>query len=985
MSLSPGDKLGRYNILSAIGVGGMGEVYLAEDTSLERKVAIKILGKEFNDDAERLGRFVQEARSASALNHPNILTIYEITKEKDTNYIVSEYVEGDTVKRILKSGRPPLSKALDIAVQTASALATAHEAGIVHRDIKPANIMVRSDGLVKVLDFGIAKIVQTAFDQSAQGEAPTRAQIGTEPGVLIGTPRYMSPEQARGRHVDQRSDIFSFGLVLYELFSGTRAFEGEDTMDLVSAILRDEPAPISAAVPNFPAELEKMVTKTLRKDREQRYQNIRDLMIDLEDARDDLKYSIKTGGGGEETIDQKIHATEADPTFSTGKLSTLIVKERRFSILHALGFAALAVALVGGYFWYDSYNHAADLFSKDFKISEIATWSSAPGELSSTARFSPDGKLIAFSSTRSGTKDIWVMQSNSKEAIQITKDEFANTDPVWSPDGSEIAYFSDKKTSPGEGGPRTGIWRISALGGQPKPVGPIADGVSELRRWTKGGKIIFEARNELFTIDISNGQTEKLTVEKPPEGRVIWADASEDGQKSAFVIEKNGTWQILEGESGNANFEVLASRSSKISEAVWFPSSSSCFFSSPENGVDQIFAAAAGFVEAIQITNSVTGSSVVDVSSDSRSLLFSSSREDSNIWRADVGGKSESPVVQGISSELWPNVSPDGTLVVFQTIRNLDRGDKLQTGPIAVAKADKTVGSDDPLTVTDNGYAPEWSPNGDLIAFGKQASDGERLLVANPGGGGERLLASDMKGLGYSVSPYNRVQTSDFSWKSDGTGIAYVSVANNTENIWLAPIDGSGAKALTRFAAGGDSVGCPLFSPDGDRVAFYSQSKGTTKDGTTKRRLWTVDPADGKTEQVFESEEVIRLLGWSETGSQLIFAEASKFSSLPPEVILWRVNMDGTGKAEIARLKNAYFYNIFLSGDRKTLAYAAREKELDDIWLIPAGGGSAKKITNNNDTETYFSSLTWAPDGNAIYFGKQTRFSLLSMITNLKE
>lgn len=984
MPVTPGESFGRYQILSPIGAGGMGEVYLAEDPSLERKVAIKILGEEFNEDTERLGRFVQEARSASALNHPNILTIFEITKDDGTNYIVSEYVEGETVKRLLKHGRPQLSKALDIGIQTASALSAAHEAGIVHRDIKPANIMVRKDGLVKVVDFGIAKIVQSGFDPEVHGEAPTRALIGTEPGMMIGTPRYMSPEQARGKPVDQRSDIFSLGLVLYELFSGRRAFEGDETMDLVSSILRDEPPPISDSVPNFPADLEKIATKALRKDRSHRYQNIRDLMIDLEDVRDDLKFEKKQGTKGDATRKQKIHLTDADPTMGTGKLTTQMVKERRFSILHAFGFIALALLLAAGYWFYDSYSHVPEAFSKDFKIEELASWSSAPGELFSSAKFSPDGRLIAFSSTRSGTKDIWVTQTNSKEAIQITKDDFSNTDPVWSPDGSEIAYFSDKGMSADGSGTRTGVWKISALGGTPRAVGPITDGSSRLRRWTISGKIIYESKGVLYSMDSSNGISEKMADFAPGGANVLWADVSNDEKTVAYVTEDDGVWKILEKDIENGTAAEIVTRDSRITDVSWLPEQETYFFSAAENDVDQVFGIVKGSGQAVQITNSATGNSVAHASPDGKSLIFSSSREDSNLWRASVTGSGESPVVQGISSELWPAVSPDGKTLAFQSIRNLDRGDKLTSGSVAVTATDRTAGAPEPLTITEDGYLPVWSPDGERLAIRRMTEKSDTLLTINPAGGSEMELASGLWPVGFSVSPYNRVQSSDLSWAPDGSAIAYISEVNGAANLWVVPSGGGAPRAITSFKTGGDSLACPVYSPDGDSIAFYSQSRGGSGEGGKKRKLWTVDVGTGEAKIRFESDKVIRLIGWTEAGDGLIFAEASAFKSLPPETEVRDVSFTGGEPSLIANLKEAYYYNIFLSPDRKEIAYAARGGGLDDIWVVGSGGGPARKLTNNNDSETYFSSLAWAPDGSFIYFGKQTRYSLLSIITNLK-
>ncbi len=278
----------RYSIISFLGVGGMGEVYLAEDTKLGRKVAIKTLPAEFTNDKERLRRFNHEARAASALNHPNLLTIHEIGSEAGAHFIAAEYIDGETLRVMLKRGRLKIDEALDIGQQAAFALTAAHGAGIVHRDIKPENIMVRKDGIVKVLDFGLAKLLEDHARDMVDHEADTRALVLTDPGRVLGTPQYMSPEQARGMDLDARTDIWSLGVVLYEMIAGRAPFGGETRSHTVVSILETEPPPLTEFAPNVPPELQRIVRKALTKDRESRYQTARDLMIDLKSLRRDL-------------------------------------------------------------------------------------------------------------------------------------------------------------------------------------------------------------------------------------------------------------------------------------------------------------------------------------------------------------------------------------------------------------------------------------------------------------------------------------------------------------------------------------------------------------------------------------------------------------------------------------------------------------------------------------------------------------------------
>ena len=275
----------------------MGEVFLAQDTKLDRKVALKILPSAFAEDKDRMSRFIREAKSASALNHPNIITVYEIGASEGMHFIALEFIDGETLKSYAKNNRLNFKSALDIAIQVASALDEAHSAGIIHRDLKPDNVMVRPNGLAKILDFGIAKLSEPAASASSlnlSGEDATAIKPhSTSPGIIIGTANYMSPEQAKGQEIDARSDIFSFGIVFYEMLTGKPPFAGETALETISSILKDEPQPLSQLQPDIPNEIERIAGKALRKDREERYQTAKDLLIDLKEARHELEFQNK--------------------------------------------------------------------------------------------------------------------------------------------------------------------------------------------------------------------------------------------------------------------------------------------------------------------------------------------------------------------------------------------------------------------------------------------------------------------------------------------------------------------------------------------------------------------------------------------------------------------------------------------------------------------------------------------------------------------
>jgi serine/threonine-protein kinase len=324
-----GHSMSHYQVLSLLGAGGMGEVYLAQDMSLGRKVALKLLPPAFTRDQERLRRFEREARSVSAINHPNIMTIYEIGVVGENHFIAAEFIDGQTLRERLRGGRLELSEALDLVIQTAGALSAAHEIGIVHRDIKPENVMVRRDGYVKVLDFGLAKLTETQ-SPPVDSQTSTMARLSTEPGVILGTVSYMSPEQARGLKVDHRTDIFSLGVMFYEMIAGRRPFEGETRSDVIVALLTAEPPPLRSIDPRAPVELERITEKCLAKDREARYQSAKELITELK--------TLQTAGQNGEAAARRIEAAEAP------------LAARRWPLI-----AAIAALLIVGFIWFVSW------------------------------------------------------------------------------------------------------------------------------------------------------------------------------------------------------------------------------------------------------------------------------------------------------------------------------------------------------------------------------------------------------------------------------------------------------------------------------------------------------------------------------------------------------------------------------------------------------------------------------------------------------
>jgi len=366
MTLPPGTRLGRYEIRAHIGTGGMGEIYLAQDVELERILALKILPAEFASDPSRMRRFIQEARAASGLNHPNILTIYEINHEGTTPFIATEFIDGLTLRKRIKRGAVPVMEALDTAIQIASALDAAHRAGIVHRDVKPENVMLRKDGYVKVLDFGLARPTE-------QHEVGTEAAtlVNTEIGMIVGTASYMSPEQARGQRVDARSDIFSLGMVIYEMLAGRSPFIGATNSDIVASILKEDPPRLTDLSPDTPSAFERIVNRALTKDKDERYQTVAELLSDLKQLEQNLDFEIQKDsseransevGGGAVTAAMPARAFTADqpPAKSTSASTIAPVLVARRHLARNLILIALPVIALMAYLFYPRKSRAIE-------------------------------------------------------------------------------------------------------------------------------------------------------------------------------------------------------------------------------------------------------------------------------------------------------------------------------------------------------------------------------------------------------------------------------------------------------------------------------------------------------------------------------------------------------------------------------------------------------------------------------------------------
>src|SRR5215213_4736572 len=607
-----GKQIGHYTVLRVIGRGGMGEVFLCQDTRLGRKVALKLLRSDFTGFEDRLRRFKQEAQAASALNHPNILTIHEIGQQTSLHFIATEHVEGETLRQHLSSHRMTLGETLDVAIQVASALAAAHHAGIIHRDIKPENVMLRTDGYVKVLDFGLAKL---ATPKTLESVTPTLPMVETEPGIVMGTVTYMSPEQARGLAVDARTDIWSLGAMIYEMVSGHQPFEAGTASDVMALILQKEPLPLAHFLPEVPAEVDRIVRKTLRKDRDERYQTTKDLLIDLRNLNKELELetererSVRPATAPAAGSGQLGGVTARYPSSAEYIVNEIKQHKRALALLAGL----IVVSIVGGF--YAMFRpHQSNKESPTIKAT-FAQLSDQPGP-EYFPSLSPDGKSFIYAGFGSGNWDIYLQRVGGKNPANLTKDSpwddtqpafsydgdriaFRSEreggglfvmgatgesvkrvtnigfNPAWSPDGNDIAYADEGPVDPAlRSNPSSRVWAVNVATGERRQV-TQEDAIQP--NWSPhGNRIAYggrrnAAQRDIWTIPANGGEPTEVTNDAAIEASPVW---SPDGKYLYFGSDRGGSmnvWRVpIEEQSG----KVLGP-----AEAVTTPSSYSTHLS----------------------------------------------------------------------------------------------------------------------------------------------------------------------------------------------------------------------------------------------------------------------------------------------------------------------------------------------------------------------------------------------------------------------
>ena len=795
-ALKPGQLVGSYEITSFIGGGGMGEVYLAHDKRLGRKVALKLLPASFKKDESRLQRFEQEARAASALNHPNIIVIYEIIDADATLMLATDFVDGETLRQRLTSGALNLNEALSISIQVADALAAAHKAGIIHRDIKPENIMIRPDGYVKVLDFGLAKLSEPGSAE-AFADASNRA-VRTGSGVVIGTVGYMSPEQARGQTVDARSDIFNFGAVIYEMVAGQKPFSGETPSDTFAAILKTEPPPLIRIAPNTPAELVRIVTKALQKDREQRYQSVKDLLLDLKSLKEELDFHAKLNRSQTDEIHTAVSTAIHDPG----------VELKRYKIGVFISIALLAVLIAAGSFaLYKFLNTSGSQTTQAPKILKETQVTFSTG-LDGFPSLSPDGKSVAYSSDQSGNFEIYVKQlSSGGGELQLTNDGQQNLSPSWSPDGQLIAYHSRK---------HGGIWVVSALGGTPKQLidtgaGPVwsPDGSLIAFQSTASGEVSSSRTmppSTIWIIPSKGGTPKQITQPGNPSGGHSSPSWSPDGKRIAFDTSDYlsvSIWSIA--VDGTDPKKIVAGTQPNFSDGyIYFMTGDRA-----ETEIARLPISATGdsLDQPTTVLQASSGSvfSELAVSRDGKRLLYRVDRTVSNLRTVSLSatgdpvGPSATFASDTSSRNSLPRFSPDGRRIV------LNRWRTRMSVDIWVADAD---GKNLTQLTSNPGVDSQasWLPGEDkLVYLSDRDSTHLRLWTISLKTGKQEPLMDLGEGVQFAVlSP-------------DGRQVAYNLARNGIINIWIATLATGERRQLT---FDNEMAGFPCWSPTGQFIAY---------------------------------------------------------------------------------------------------------------------------------------------------------------------
>jgi serine/threonine protein kinase/Tol biopolymer transport system component len=880
-----GQRIGNYEILSLLGAGGMGEVYLAHDVRLDRQIALKLLPAQFTSDAQLVRRFEREARAASALNHPNIITIYEIGQDGGKHFIATELIAGQTLREKISAGKLKLREALMITTQVVSALEAAHAAGIIHRDIKPENVMVRPDGLVKLLDFGLAKPVN-AKKLTGELKAPVAAELQTDPRLLMGTLAYLAPEQARGESADQRTDLFSLGVVFYEMLTGARPFDRHSSAATLDAILHEPPAQLAGSVPGFPAALDDILGRVLEKDRQARYQSAAQFRHDLKE------------------LERELDAPSSPAASLTGF-------NKRWKMAGAALTAALLV-IAGWVAWPGLRNDtpsAAPAWTgaTAFKLTD------QPGE-ELFPSLSPDGQFIVYASRAAGNWDIWrqrVSQRASEwQPLNLTKASLADeTQPIFSPDGKWIAFASLNSNG--------GISVMDAEGKQARRL--TAQGFHP--SWSADGREIYCTLENVRDPDNRSASVRRVWAIEVATGRqrLLFTDdmaqpgLSPHGHRFAYWGAPPGSTQRdIWTRSPDGKPVAVTSDPAVDWNPLWSPDGRYLYFASNRAGSMNLWRVAiderTGRVlsEAEQIPTPASYSQHATLSGDGRRLAFVELNRSKNLYRIGFDPVRGRPVGQpaAVTRGSRPAedlaLSPDGEWLAFVS----EEGNHED---IFLTRSD---GSGEWRNLTNDRFrnrGPVWSPDGNRIAFYSDYSGSYEIWAINVDGSGLRQMTNT--GAAKAYFPF---------WSEDGQRLVFTMTG--------------GKPAVIEFAASGaPQPPQPLIPAAAPDMAFWPRAWSADGKRLVGRLRLSGDDNYQLGVYSFESRQFQPLL--SEDFRQAAWLGDNRRLALTLSDRLWLLDT-ATGKAEeILALTPSQINRIGFSRDNRLLYFSLEDRQAD-IWML---------------------------------------------------
>jgi Tol biopolymer transport system component len=795
LSLTSGTRLGIYEILAPLGAGGMGEVYRARDTRLGREVAIKVLRDAFALDAEQRARFEREARLLASLNHPNIAAIYGLDAEGESRFLVLELVPGETLAERLARGPLPLADALGFASQIAEALEAAHEAGIIHRDLKPANVKATPDGRAKLLDFGLGKVLSSALAGST-GDSVTLARDETGHGVILGTAAYMSPEQARGQPVDRRTDIWSFGCVLYEMLCGRKAFAGATVSDVIAAILDREPD-WRALPPGTPERIKDLLHRCLRKEAPRRLRDVGDARIEIDEARALLRTG-RAGGGA---------------------------ASRRRALI------ALAVAVLGAaaFVFLRGKDAARPSPSREAAISvpvptRLDQVTSAAG-LDEYPAWSPDGKRLAYSAEVRGVRKIFLKQLDTGEESQLTRGTADDIQAAFAPDGAAVLFVRARdpaaRLEPGDVfGDYSGgdVWSVDLASGRESLVVQNAFNPAFS---PDGTRIAVDAAwvgpHRIWTVDSRGRNPQQVTTEDSEAVSHVWPRFSPDGARIVFQSFDRTKFDVKIVDVASRAMTWVTNDLAQDVQPSWAPSGKEVFFSSFRSGGLNLWrvpvdAQGRPSGPPRQLTTGAGQDAELAIAPDGTRIAFATLRQNADIWRLPVdpatGKAAGAPekVVATTREDSRADWSPDGRTIAFNSDRTGEMNLWLYSPVDRVLKQ---------LTRGPGGdFQPTWSPDGKTIAFFSSRSGNADVWTVTVATGDLRQVTHEPS---LDINPF---------FSPDGSRIAFQSDQGGHLELWVMAADGSGRRPLTSIGVGGHFM---RWSRDGSRVVFRCPCGGKSR------------------------------------------------------------------------------------------------------------------------------------------------------------